>query len=483
MSADVLAGLLAATLAGSLAILVVLILRVPARRGFGAQAAYAAWIVVPALAVAALLPGPAAPALTFVAVVPVHAFVDAAAPLRDAMHGEANDAFGVAFVLLALWSIGAVLMATAFMLQQRRYRRSLGRLSRFVGSKPIFRSSSNQGGPALVGAWRPRIVLPADFYERYAPIERELILAHENVHLTRWDARVNALVALVRCLNWFNPLVHIAAAKLRQDQELACDAAVIADFPEARRCYADAMLKTQLAEQVRQELHLPVGCRWSPIQSLKERIVMLKQPLPTRRRRVVGFLFTAVLCTAGAYVVWQAQPARAATQAQDGYVGVDFWLNVAGHDPSQTIEFDVSDVVGPDEENRPAVALTRRADVPSVPARMPEGVHIDHFFQRYGQPAHIRYGTQNDRRELTVTVRPEGDQVRVRLEFVRNGKAAEPVEQLIADGRRVKLRDAAGQVRSVLDQLDDIRITLARSKGPGAMQRTFPADQWFGPEG
>lgn len=483
MSSDVLAGLLAATLAGSLAILVVLILRVPARRGFGAQAAYAAWIVVPVLAVAALLPGPAAPALTFIAMAPVHAFVDAAAPLREAMRGEADDAFDVVPALLALWAFGAVLMAVVFMLQQRRYRASLGRLSRFVGGRPIFRSSSNEAGPALVGAWRPRIVLPADFYERFAPMERELILAHESVHLARWDARINALVAAVRCLNWFNPLVHIAAAKLRQDQELACDAAVIADFPEARRCYADAMLKTQLTEQVRQELHLPVGCRWSPVQSLKERIIMLKQPLPTRGRRVVGFLFTAVLCTAGAYVVWQAQPARAATQAQDGYVGVDFWLNVAGHDPSQTIEFDVSDVVGPNDENRPAVALTRRADVPSAPARMPEGVHIDHFFQRYGQPAHIRYGAKNDRRELTVTAQPEGDQVRLRLEFVRNGKPAAPVEQLVADGRPLKLRDAAGQVRTVLDQLDDIKITLARSKGPGAMQRTFPADQWFGPEG
>src|SRR5690606_182279 len=116
-------------------------------------------------------------------------------------------------------------------------------------------------GPALVGAWRARIVLPADFERRYDTLERELILAHERVHLARGDAWVNAFVALLRSLNWFNPLVHLAAAKFRLDQELACDAAVIARFPRARRRYADAMLKVQLAGQAWQELRLPVGCR------------------------------------------------------------------------------------------------------------------------------------------------------------------------------------------------------------------------------
>jgi hypothetical protein len=100
MSADVLAGLVAATVAGSLAILVVLILRVPARlrragglRGVDRRSR---------VAVAALLPGPAAPALTFIAAAPAHAFADAAAPLREAMRGEADDAFDVTIVLLAL---------------------------------------------------------------------------------------------------------------------------------------------------------------------------------------------------------------------------------------------------------------------------------------------------------------------------------------------------------------------------------------------
>jgi TonB family protein len=177
------------------------------------------------------------------------------------------------------------------------------------------RAASDAGGPALVGALRPRIVLPADVESRYAPAERALVLAHEEAHRARGDAQANALVALARCTGWFNPLVHVAAAAFRFDQELACDASVIRRFPEARRPYADAMLKTQLAEQSRQELRLPAGCRWPSGHPLKERIHMLKKQVPTRARRALGAAITACLAVGGGYASWSMQPARATALA------------------------------------------------------------------------------------------------------------------------------------------------------------------------
>ncbi|MCH1932675.1 hypothetical protein L9G16_21260, partial [Shewanella sp. A25] len=44
---------------------------------------------------------------------------------------------------------------------------------------------------------------------------------------------------------------------MRLDQELACDAATLRRFPKARRLYAEALLKTELAHTP-----LPFGCRW-----------------------------------------------------------------------------------------------------------------------------------------------------------------------------------------------------------------------------
>src|SRR3546814_1664118 len=94
---------------------------------------------------------------------------------------------------------------------------------------------------------RARIVLPADFDVRYSADERALILAHERIHRARGDVAGNALMAALRCVYWFNPLLWIAADRFRRDQELACDATVVARHPHARRASGEAMVKTQLS--------------------------------------------------------------------------------------------------------------------------------------------------------------------------------------------------------------------------------------------
>ena len=55
-------------------------------------------------------------------------------------------------------------------------------------------------------------------------------------------------MALVRCLCWFNPLVHLGAQALSADQELSCDASVVERRPRTRRIYAEALIKTQTAQ-------------------------------------------------------------------------------------------------------------------------------------------------------------------------------------------------------------------------------------------
>lgn len=310
MIVDLFDAMVAATVAASTAILGVLALRAIVRRRFGAEAAYLLWSAVLLAVIATQLPGPVISAAMFAHSTPASSIVATlAAPVAAASYDPR-------LLLLALWIAGALGMAALLAFQQRRYVRSLGQLKTFDDVR-VLRADATVGCPALVGALRPRIVLPADFERRYEPRERELVLAHEYAHRARGDAQANALVALVRCLNWFNPLIHLAAARFRFDQELACDASVIRRFPEARRSYADAMLKTQLAEQSRQELRLPVGCRWPSGHPLKERIHMLKNPMPTRARRALGTAVIAALALAGGYASWSMQPARAASGVAD----------------------------------------------------------------------------------------------------------------------------------------------------------------------
>lgn len=343
MNLDAFDALVRITLAGTAAILVVLLARRFLRQRFGALVAYVAWTLVPTAVVAMLLPAPAHPVAAFAGIVRV-------APLQAAPAAVVVDSFDPRWALFALWLGGALLAAAWFAQQQRRYLCSLGRLQAREGGR-VVQSDSEFAGPALVDAWRPRIVLPSDFDRRYDARERELILAHEQVHFVRGDAWVNAFVVALRSLNWFNPLLHYAAAKFRIDQELACDAAVVARFPEARRQYADAMLKVQLAGQPRQELRLPVGCRWPSDRTLKERILMLKQSRPTRATRIAGFALVAATMLSFAWTAWASQSSRPATVPAAGRsVDATLRLDVDGKTgkPVQVIhelgsEFEVAD--------------------------------------------------------------------------------------------------------------------------------------------
>lgn len=297
-ASDVLALLVETTLASSAAMVIVLLLRQPVRHAFGAGAAYALWGLVPAVMLAVLLPAamePVAPALVLAA--PVIQF---AAPVLDAGPSRTNAGAWLPW----LWSLGALAMACVLAWRQWRYVANLGPLR--LRPDGHFQSLATRGLPAVLGL-RPRIVLPGDFDRRYSPLERELVLAHEHEHLRRGDLPACALAVALRALFWFNPLVHAAASRFRHDQELACDASVLHRFPDRRRQYGDAMLKTQLADQP-----LPLGCHWFGSHPLKERLAMLTRPTLSVRRRAGGLFLVALLGLATTALAWATQPGQPA---------------------------------------------------------------------------------------------------------------------------------------------------------------------------
>lgn len=289
--------LIETTLAGSAAIGLVLLVRGVVRRTFGAGLAYALWGLVPLAMAAAMLPAAARPQA--LGALPV---VLAAGPVQALEGVDGSAPWPAARLLAGAWLLGAAALAALLSAQQRRFRVSLGRL--VLRDDGHLQAQASAGLPAVLGAVRPRIVLPCDFEQRYDPEQQVLVLHHERTHIARGDARINALVAVLRCLHWFNPLLHFAAARFRQDQELACDARVIASHPHTRRRYGEAMLNTQLADAA-----LPVGCHWSGSgrafpHPLKERIAMLKNPLPSRSRSATGSFLLAGLALVTTLSAW-----------------------------------------------------------------------------------------------------------------------------------------------------------------------------------
>lgn len=315
MSAE---ALLASSIAASVAILLVLALRVPLRQRLGAGTAYALWAAVPLASVAALLPTGG----TRISL-PAAVLQPTAAASSPAMVDAAATAAPLSW--FAVWLAGCVALLALQVLQQWQFHRRCG----VQGRRAALRTAAV--GPCVSGLWQPVILLPADFRVRYDRRERRLVLAHEIVHLRRGDLPANALAGLLRALFWFNPLLHVALRWFRLDQELACDARVLARFPEARRCYAGAMLKTQLGEAAPTEGSGPLGCGWFAPHPLKERIAMLHHPIPARRRRRFGLACAAVLAVATAGLAWAAKPGQVAAPAaavDAAYVDAQFVLRI-----------------------------------------------------------------------------------------------------------------------------------------------------------
>jgi beta-lactamase regulating signal transducer with metallopeptidase domain len=258
------------------ATLLVLALRKPVRRWFGAHLAYGLWWIVPLSALTAALPL-------------ARVIQRDQSTLRPLWHGLALALERIAFAAPGVWLSGMALGAGLLVLAQRAFAR---------------RERRGEAGPAVVGVITPRLVMPARVKSEFSDEERVLIRAHERAHMDREDPRVNALVTLAQLVFWFNPMIHLAAHYMRLDQELACDATVMARLPSVRRRYAETLLKTQLATSA-----LPFGAQWLA-HPLEERIGALKLAAPTPRQRDIGMAMLVGLGLLMSAAAWAAQPAK-----------------------------------------------------------------------------------------------------------------------------------------------------------------------------
>jgi beta-lactamase regulating signal transducer with metallopeptidase domain/Spy/CpxP family protein refolding chaperone len=212
----------------------VLLVREPVRRHFGARVAYGLWLIP----VARLL----MPTLTHTVERPVMTTLSprlmitqiSAEPmlLSSVSPPEATlveQMGGWPTILLVLW-LGVALGLFAARMNAFRRERSeiLARAAEVgrIGSIRIVRSSDVRG-PLAFGIFDRVIAVPANFEQLYLDHERRLALSHELAHHRSGDLIANFFAFVLLCLQWFNPLAWVAHAAFRFDQEAACDARVL----------------------------------------------------------------------------------------------------------------------------------------------------------------------------------------------------------------------------------------------------------------
>lgn len=113
-----------------------------------------------------------------------------------------------------------------------------------LAAAPALLEGPAESGPALVGFWRPKLLLPRCVTAQFTWREVRHVMLHELTHLKRRDILVNYFASLVQAVHWFNPLVWLAAARMRTEREMACDEAVLAYAPwREGRAYGSTIVK------------------------------------------------------------------------------------------------------------------------------------------------------------------------------------------------------------------------------------------------
>jgi beta-lactamase regulating signal transducer with metallopeptidase domain len=226
--------LLGTLFATSALIALVLLIREPVRRHFGARVAYGLWLI-PA---ARLL----MPTLTETVERPVGVAVSprmfssqtVAEPLMMSRIAETppsliEQAGGWPTILMVLWlGVAAGLFAArilAFRAERAAILENATELGR-IGSIRLVQTRE-VSGPLAFGIFHRVIAVPADFESIYAEHERRFAIDHELAHHRSGDLIANFFAFALLCLQWFNPLAWFAHAAFRFDQEAACDARVL----------------------------------------------------------------------------------------------------------------------------------------------------------------------------------------------------------------------------------------------------------------
>ena len=82
--------------------------------------------------------------------------------------------------------------------------------------------------PVTWGVVYPAVLLPHDSLE-WPEARRRFVLVHEMAHVKRFDALTQLVAQIAIAVFWFDPLIWIAAHRMRVEREHACDDYVIRD--------------------------------------------------------------------------------------------------------------------------------------------------------------------------------------------------------------------------------------------------------------
>jgi beta-lactamase regulating signal transducer with metallopeptidase domain/Spy/CpxP family protein refolding chaperone len=164
----------------------------------------------------------------------------------------------VPLALFSIWACGFGAITLARLQTWRRIRSALRASSPLeipiIDTGLQARSCPGLLEPAVVGLFRPMLLLPAGILNRLTTDQLKAVLAHELCHICRRDNLTAAMHMTVEAAFWFHPLVWWIGARLVEERERACDEEVLRCGNEPQ-IYAEGILN--ICKLYRES---PLGC-------------------------------------------------------------------------------------------------------------------------------------------------------------------------------------------------------------------------------
>lgn len=236
------------TIDTSVLLLLVLMVRNPVRRIFGAHIAYALWIL-PLIKLFITFKFNRPDVMTQLIEVPD------SNDLLPVYSGPLQTDQNIIQIMFYAWAVGFTIWTFMKLFNAYKLNKLINNNANTysadeyeVKSKWInLMQSHHISSPLITGLLKPTIYLPKNFKETYSSEQQQLIIKHEVTHAKRMDLWALAIAEFYRALFWFNPLVHISFIKFQQDQEFACDRQVLKNADDKTRAAYGQALKQSLS--------------------------------------------------------------------------------------------------------------------------------------------------------------------------------------------------------------------------------------------
>ncbi|MCL2574178.1 MAG: M23/M56 family metallopeptidase [Defluviitaleaceae bacterium] len=209
--------------------------------------------------------------------------------------------------LMVIYLSGLVILAVIFVALYIKNHRELakslpisnsfiaGWLNKYKLKRRIsIRISDKITTPLTYGVLNPTIILPKDT-DWVNENELNYVLAHELIHIKRFDASTKLILVAALCIHWFNPLVWVMYFLFNRDMEISCDEAVINMFgKDSKQSYALTLIN---AAQRRN--HMPALHNYFSKYAIEERI---KAIMKMKNKTIIGTIAAVLVVVATATV-------------------------------------------------------------------------------------------------------------------------------------------------------------------------------------